>query len=76
MNIGDVFVGGVAIVLGMIVLVGGGGNFSWWFELRKARWLESRLGRQAARVLFALFGIMLILLGLAIACGFSPNTSS
>ena len=76
MNVPDLFVGGVAITLGVIVMVGGGGNSSWWFELRKARWLESRLGRTGARVLFAFCGAMLILLGLAIASGFGPNKST
>tara|TARA_B100002051_G_scaffold197236_1_gene187145 strand:- start:186 stop:416 length:231 start_codon:yes stop_codon:yes gene_type:complete len=75
-SIPDLFVGGVATVLGVIVLVGAIGNYSWWFALRKARWLDTRLGRQASRVLFSLMGIMLILLGLAIAGGFAPNASS
>ena len=76
MNIRDLFVGAVAITLGVIILVGGAGNFNWWYELRKARWIDARFGRRAARILFATIGLALISLGLAIACGFAPNISS
>ena len=75
MNPADMFVGLVAIGLGAIYVVVAAVNWEWYFQLRKARWLEARLGRTGVRCIYALLGVGLISLGLAITMGFSPNSS-
>ena len=64
------FVGGVSIVVGTWLLVTGATDVKWLFRLRKARWLDRRLGRSQARLLIALTGLALIVLGAVIASGF------
>ena len=67
------FVGGVAVVLGSLVLAGAVLNVEWYFRLRKARWVESRAGRKGVRVVYGIVGTGLILIGIAIAMGFSAT---
>ena len=72
----DYFVGGVAVFLGSFALVGALLNLDWYYQLKKARRIETRLGRRGARWFYALLGLGLIALGIAIACGFSPNKAA
>jgi hypothetical protein len=73
MSLESFFVSGVAVILGSLVLAGAVLNVEWYFHLRKARWVESWAGRNGARVVFGLLGGGLIVLGIAIAMGFSPT---
>ena len=59
----------------MFLVIVGAVNLQWYFKSWKTRWLDQRLGRLAARLIVALMGILLILLGIAIMRGFSPNAS-
>jgi hypothetical protein len=73
MNLEELFVGGVAILLGLAGIVAAIGNWDRCYRSTKVRWIESLGGRAAARVFFALIGAFLIVLGAAIALGFGPN---
>lgn len=65
----DVFVGSVAIGLGLLVCSAAVFNWEWYYRLHKARWIESICGRGGARVFFVILGIGLIVLGVSIATG-------
>lgn len=69
MNGQDLFVGGVSAMLGASALAAALFNWEWCYQLKKTRWLESRWGRSGARWIVASVGVMLILLGVAIASG-------
>ncbi len=64
------FVGAVAVVLGMATLAAAALNWEWCYRLTKIRWIEACCGRLGVRLMLALLGIALIVLGCAIAAGF------
>jgi hypothetical protein len=70
------FIGLVAVTLGGLALSAAIWNWDWCYRLDRVRWVERRWGREWVRVLYALLGAGLIGLGVAIALGFSPNSSS
>lgn len=70
------FVGGTSIVLGVLSVAAGATNHEPFFQLRKIKWIETRGGRTMARATYAILGITLIGLGIAIAMGFAPNASA
>ncbi len=72
----DWFIGSVAIVLGGVALLSSLFNWEPVYQLRKPHWLEQRLGRSGVRLLFAVGGAALTVLGVAIAAGWlsSPPT--
>jgi hypothetical protein len=73
----DVFVGGVTSALGLFCCSAAIFNWDWYYELQKARWIQSLCGRTGARVFFGILGLGLIVLGSAIATGtFSGDSSS
>jgi hypothetical protein len=72
----EILVGAVAIVLGGVCLAAAIFNWPWSYELHKTRFLERLFGRTGARIFFALLGLGLIALGIAIALGFAPNASN
>lgn len=65
----DLFVGAVAIAIGLFVSSAALFNWDWYYQLHKARWIESIWGRSGARVFFGILGLGLIVLGAAIATG-------
>jgi small neutral amino acid transporter SnatA (MarC family) len=65
----DLFVGLVAVTLGVGLLTAAAINWSWYYSLRSARWLESHLTRTGARVCHGLLGLGLVALGVLIAVG-------
>lgn len=65
----DLFVGAVAIAIGLFVMSAALFNWEWYYQLHKARWIESICGRSGARVFFGVLGLALIVLGAAIAMG-------
>ena len=75
MNPEELFVGGVAIALGALAVAAAIGNWDRCFQSAKVRWIETLGGRRTARAMYALVGIALIVLGVAIALGFGPNKS-
>ncbi len=72
----DVFVGGVAMILGSVVVSAAVFNWEWYYQLNKPRWVEEKWGRGRARVIFALIGSALIVLGGIIAIGLMSNASA
>jgi len=65
----DLFVGSVAIALGAFVASAAIFNWDWYYQLRKPQWVESLWGRTTARIIFAIVGLGLIVLGGVIAIG-------
>lgn len=65
----DWFVGGVAVLIGLLALVHGIAPREQTFTMPKLRWLEQAYGRTTARVFLGVLGATLILLGIAIALG-------
>ena len=76
MQLQDAVVGLVAVAAGLFLVVVGVVDIQWYFQSRKTRWLDERLGRLPARLIVALLGILLVLLGIAIMSGFAPNAGS
>jgi hypothetical protein len=75
MSAEEFFVGAVAIGLGCFAVFGAITNSDWYFQLRKAAYIERKAGRGAARLIYGALGTALIALGVAITLGFSPNAS-
>ena len=73
MNVQDIFVGSVAIALGGSALLVAITNWGLPYRLRVAHRIERAYGRRTARLFYAGLGIVLLLLGTAIALGFGPN---
>lgn len=71
----DLFVGAVAIAIGLFVMSAALFNWEWYYQLHKARWIESICGRGGARVFFGVLGLALIVLGAAIATGMLSGKS-
>ncbi|HTN78013.1 MAG TPA: hypothetical protein VL096_22330 [Pirellulaceae bacterium] len=69
-HLADWFVGGIAIILGLVAIWSAATPESKAFQLTKLRWFEQLYGRQAARMLLAILGCLLIAGGVAIALGF------
>ena len=72
----DLFVGGVASVLGLVILLAGALNWQRSYAYRPARWIEAAYGRGLARVFYVLLGLGLIGLGVAISQGWSFQRSN
>lgn len=66
----DLFVGSVAVSIGVALIAAAATNSSWFYSLRSARFLESRLTRTGARVVHTLLGLGLVALGTALLAGF------
>jgi hypothetical protein len=69
----DLLVGGVAIAFGLALLAGTILDGPWLMSLAKPRLLADAIGRPAARVLLAIVGVGLIVLGVAVARGWRVN---
>jgi hypothetical protein len=67
----DWLVGCVAMVIGLILMAGATNIWPAVMQLAKTRWIQNRLGDRAGRIVVACLGLVLILLGIAIAQGFS-----
>ena len=72
----DVFVGSVAIALGVVGMLASICNWELCYRSWKTEWIESVGGRMAARAVYGLLGLGLISLGIAVALGFAPNKSA
>ena len=76
MNHEELFVGAVSIALGLAGVVAAIGNWDSYYQLDKVRWLETVWGRRVARLVYGVVGMLLIVLGVAIALGFGPNKAA
>lgn len=72
----DLFVGAVAVALGVLGLLASIRNWELCYRSWKTEWIEALGGRLAVRAVYAMLGLGLIGLGLAIASGFAPNKSA
>ena len=71
----QLFVGATSIALGVLSVAAGASNLDVFFQFTKIKWIEMRGGRALARATYAMVGVTLIGLGIAIAMGFAPNSS-
>ena len=69
----DLFVGGVAIALGVLSIAMAILNSEAPFQLSMPRMMERQLGRGPARLLFGTLGLVLIVVGGAVIAGFEPG---
>jgi hypothetical protein len=72
-TIADLFVGSVAITLGVAALFAAIANLGVFYQLTKIQWIERKGGRRAARITYVILGLLLVALGIAILMGFGPN---
>ena len=75
MTIEQMFVGGTSIALGLLSIAAGASNLDIFFQAKKFKWIETCGGRTLVRAVYAMIGVTLIGLGVAIALGFAPNFS-
>ena len=73
MQIADIFVGSVSVVLGVAALAIAAANWGPGFQFWIGHAIDSRSGRTATRIVYAVVGIALVALGMAIMLGFAPN---
>ena len=73
MGYADLFVGTVSIVLGATALWSALFSADSLFHLPTAKSLQRRWGEKGARILFAVVGIVLVAMGIAVIAGFSPG---
>lgn len=71
MELRDLFVGGLAIALGVGLVVVAAIGSDAPFRLPKMKWLESQIGRGGSRAFLAVLGAGLVVLGILIARGVS-----
>lgn len=65
----DWFVGGVACILGLVILLAVWTGYARVYELAKVRWAQHQFGHTATKVMLYLLGLALIGLGIAICMG-------
>ncbi len=71
----QLFVAGTSIALGMLSVAAGASNLDVFYQVTKVKWIEACGGRRLARAAYAMIGVTLIGLGIAITMGFAPNSS-
>lgn len=69
----DLLVGAVSVLFGLFLIAGAVLDGPWLMSLAKPRLLADALGKPAARVLLAVIGVGLIVLGIAVARGWRVN---
>ena len=67
----DLLVGSVAGLLGLVLIVASVRGWTWYRQMRLIRALESRVGVAWTGRLTGLMGLLLIVVGIMIARGFS-----
>ena len=72
----QLFVGGVAVVLGVLALTAAATNYDLYYQPRKIRWVEDRWGRSTARCVYLALGAFLCCAGVAIAAGWTFSWQS
>jgi small neutral amino acid transporter SnatA (MarC family) len=71
MNRQDLLMAAVALLLALLALMAAAGSREQYYRLPKVRWIDERWGRKAARVWYAIMGLLLAALGVAILSGWS-----
>ena len=71
MNRQDLFMAAVALLLALLAFSAALGNGEHYYRLPKVRWIDERWGRKTARVWYAVMGLALAALGVAILSGWS-----
>jgi len=71
MNRQDILMAVVALLLACFAFAAAIRNRDQDYRLRKIRWIDQRWGRRTARLVYAVMGLLLAALGLAILCGWS-----
>ncbi|MFO7905646.1 MAG: immunity 17 family protein [Planctomycetota bacterium] len=66
----DLFVGTASVVLGLFLIGCAVTDWDWYYRVRTARWLQHGLGRRGARIVHALLGLALVILGVTIVLGY------
>jgi hypothetical protein len=69
-------VGGTSIAIGLLSVAAGASNLDAFYQVTKIKWIETRGGRALARTAYAMVGVTLIALGIAIAMGYAPNSAA
>jgi hypothetical protein len=75
MPIQDLFVGAVALALGIAIIAGSAMEADWLMQRRLARLLVERLGQRTARIVLGVVGAALIALGALVASGWRVDWS-
>ena len=71
MNRQDIFMAVLALSLALLAFMAAVQNRDQYYRLPKVRWVDERWGRKSARVVYAIAGMVLAALGVAILCGWS-----
>lgn len=71
MNPQSLLMAAVALLLALLAFVAATGNRDSYYRLPKVRWIDERWGRRPARVWYAVMGLLLAALGVAILSGWS-----
>jgi len=71
MNRQDILMAVVALLLACFAFAAAIRNRDQDYRLRKIHWIDQRWGRTAARVVYAVVGLLLTASGVAILCGWS-----
>ncbi|MDP7206115.1 MAG: hypothetical protein QGH11_11120 [Pirellulaceae bacterium] len=71
MEVQDMVVGIVAGLLGCLLITARYMGWTWYRQMRLVRLLEGRLGLAWAGRVTVLVGLLLIVMGILIACGYS-----
>ena len=69
----QLFIGGVAVLLGLLASWASLSNHDRFYQLPKIRWLEDRWGRTTARVIYVILGVALLGLGAYVLLGMQRN---
>ena len=73
MPLQDLFVGSVAMIIGLLLLAGAVLDGQWLMQLTKPRLLSESLGKRGTRIVVGLIGAGLIAIGISIAAGWRMN---
>lgn len=71
MNRQDVFMAGLALVLALLAIGAAVRNRDSYYRLPKVRWIDQRWGRGVARLVYAVMGLILLVLGIVILSGWT-----
>jgi len=71
MNRQDLFMAGLALLLALLAIGAAVHNRDGYYRLPKVRWIDERWGRGVARVVYAVAGLVLLVLGILILSGWT-----
>jgi hypothetical protein len=71
MNRQDLCMAGLALILALLAIGAALHNRDSYYRLPKIRWIDERWGRRVARIVYAVVGLVLAVLGVLILSGWS-----